>query len=311
MCLSRTIKDPLSKITSPSENAKLLALITDINLVTGSTFNDIVTDTTLSVNNDLALGLVDVANASVAFLADLTFTYEVLDNTLALKETVVENILSRNVTGAGIITIATEYFSVNTVMGVSTFYDEVGTEIVDQPTIDFLTDLINNSLVTPTCCLDCSNLAASFTYTGADVDCGAVNLATAGDTMEEILAKVCERFDTILGPSGFFNILQPEDNGNILDVTIFGNANSINVTNDQPLFIDRIGCSDDIMVTITSADGILFSTNSTVLTIPGNQSIVLTEFRHPIGLAAGTYTATLSWDGCGITKAQNITFNLS
>jgi hypothetical protein len=137
-------------------NAIIEEILTQVNTLTGSTFLDIVVDTTLTVNNDVALGLVPAANASVGFLADLTFDYEVLDVGLALKELVTENYLTRPVSGFGVVAIDTEIFSVHAVMGVMTFFDENQVEIVDPLVIANLTQLIIDSEVRPTCCPECS-----------------------------------------------------------------------------------------------------------------------------------------------------------
>lgn len=154
----------------------------------------------------------------------------------------------------------------------------------------------------------CDISGDAFIYQGDDVDCGALNLATAGDTIEDILNKVCLRIDTI---GQFFNIVGPNSDGDIYNVTINGIANSPGLAGDVTFFSDRIGCSDDIIITVDSPDGITFAGASTTLIIPGDESVGLTDWEHPTGLPVGSYNATLTWSACGINKVQNITFNLS
>lgn len=287
-------------------NDILQTLLSEINTLTTSTFTDIVTDTTLTVNNDVGLGLVPTAGAGATFLGDLTFTYEHLDVSLVLVDTIVENILSRNVDGFGIITTTVENFSVEAVMGNMTFYDASLVEVTDQIEIDNLIQLIVEEVVRPICCPDCGG--GDFTYTGADVDCGALNLATAGDSIEDILTKVCARIDTI---GQFFNIVLPNDDGDIDNLFINGSAGSTSVTNDINFWADRIGCNDDITITINSVDGITFFAGASFITVLSDSSFLISEFEHPVGLVAGNYNATLTWSSCGVDKVQNITFSLS
>lgn len=202
--------------------------------------------------------------------------------------------------------VTTDTFSVHAVMGAMTFYDSGFVEITDQVTIDALTALIVAGSVRPICCPDCNDLGASFTYSGEDVICGAITLATAGDTMTDILTNICTRIDTI---GSFFNIFAPNDDGDTVNVFLGGNADTTTILNDQPLWVDRIGCSEDITVTIDSVDGILLGL-STTATILANNSVQIVDFTHPVGLAAGNYSLTLTWSGCGMNKVQNITLTL-
>lgn len=150
------------------DNTTLQTILANINYLTASTFTDIVTDNTLTVNNDVGLGLIPAANASATFLSDLTFTYEVYDVSLVLKETVVENILARPVTGFGIQNTAVNSFSTSSVMGETTFYDASNIEITDQTEIDNLIQLILDKEVIPVCCPDCGAEADSGIWSIAD-----------------------------------------------------------------------------------------------------------------------------------------------
>jgi len=144
------------------DNATLLTLLGEINTITTSTFTDIVTDAVLTVNNDVGLGLVPTSGAGATFLGDLTFTYEHLDGSLVLVDTIVENILSRPVSGFGMVTTTIETFSVEATMGNMTFYDESLVEVTDPTEIEALIQLIVNEIVRPVCCPDCgggSNLS--------------------------------------------------------------------------------------------------------------------------------------------------------
>ena len=138
------------------DDANKIALLTDINTLTGSTFTDIVTDTTLSINGDLVICLYDPLNASATFTTTLTFEYEVLDSLLVLKDTRTETISTRNTTGTGISTVNIVDFSVVAIGGVYNFYDDLGVLITNQVIIDFLTNLILTQEVRVICCADCT-----------------------------------------------------------------------------------------------------------------------------------------------------------
>lgn len=149
------VKNP-GETTFTFNNTLLQTLLSAVNSTTTSTFTDLVTDSVYTINEDVGLGLVPSANASAAFLADLTFEYDILDVSLTLKETVIENITSLNTSGVGITNITIENIFVSASMGVLTFFDNTGAEITDVNEINSLINIIVEGNVTAVCCPDCS-----------------------------------------------------------------------------------------------------------------------------------------------------------
>ena len=148
------IKSPGATILTITDADKT-SLLSEINTLTGSTFTDIITDTALSINGDLALGLYDPTGASTIFTTNLNFEFEVLDSLLVNKSTITETITTRNISGTGIATTTIVNFSVDSVGGVYRFFDELGVEITNQTIIDNLTLLIKTQQVRNICCADC------------------------------------------------------------------------------------------------------------------------------------------------------------
>ena len=142
-------------------------------------------------------------------------------------------------------------------------------------------------------------------YNGADVDCGATNLATVGDSMDDILGKVCGLFDSM----GVFNMVSPSEDG---DNTII----ELNITQGEIesgesfIQVDRIGCDSDIVATITSADGIEYETVGASITLPSTDSFILIKYVMPV-LANGVYNFTVEYVGCGLTRTQNGTLTVN
>ena len=290
-------------------DADKIALLADINTLTGSTFLDIVTDIGTSISPDLGLALVPDTGAGANFLLDLRFDYEVLDAGLVQINAVNETILPRLASGVGIPAVSVVEFSVDSMGGVYTFFDTLDVEITVQDDIDMLTDLILNQEARNICCADCVGTGGGdFEYSGADVDCGATNLATDGDSMSDILMKVCGLFDSM----GVFNIIQPKD-ANSSSNSIFQIQGTFGVgqTGDAALFVDRIGCEDDITVTIDSPDGVTYNSGGTVAVIPSGQSLLSEEFEFPLTLVAGTYPFTLTWSACGLVRVQTGTLTVN
>lgn len=191
-------------------------------------------------------------------------------------------------------------FIVAASMGVLTFYDSNYLEITDQEIIDSLTQLIIDGEVTPICCPACE------LYTGNDVDCGSVNLATLGDTLEDILGKICTRFGTL---GEFYNILTPNDSGDIVNITYNTTAAGFSIPSVE-FSSDRVGCSSDITITIDSLDGFEFG-SGTVITILDGTSTITDSIVNTGVIAPGVYNSTFTWESCSLIRVQNITFNLS
>jgi hypothetical protein len=74
--------------------------------------------------------------------------------------------------------------------------------------------------------------------------------------------------------------------------------------------IDRNNCFEDVVATITSADGITFSTGATTLTILEGSSVAKTKLEWT-SLAAGTYLFKIAFVACGKTKEINCKLTLS
>jgi hypothetical protein len=73
---------------------------------------------------------------------------------------------------------------------------------------------------------------------------------------------------------------------------------------------DRNNCFDDIVATITSADGITFANASTTATILSGTSTLLTKLEWS-GLLAGTFLFKIVFVACGKTKEINCKLTLS
>jgi len=195
-------------------------------------------------------------------------------------------------------------FSVRAVMGVSTFYDAALAEITDQDEIDVLCDLIEASLVRPICCPECAEGSTGI-YDGDDVDCGATNLATAGDDLEDILTKVCGLFDSM----GLFNVTTTTGGSGSLDLDMDIDGN--NFSDSLDILIDRIGCTEDIVGELTTSDGLTFDDATTTLTIDALVSYQTYNILAPNTIAIGVYNFSIDWTACGVTRTQNGTVTVT
>jgi hypothetical protein len=140
-------------------------------------------------------------------------------------------------------------------------------------------------------------------YNGVDVDCGATNLATSGDSMDEILGKVCGLFSSM----SLFTVEVNQDTGGVgYDFAISGTTGS-GQTGDSGVYIDRIGCDEDIVVNLITTDPITMegygSGLGTTFTIPSSVVLIgVFEMEFTIGLGVGTYLFDLTFTACGFTR---------
>jgi len=135
--------------------------------------------------------------------------------------------------------------------------------------------------------------------------------ATLDQVILAILQAVCDSQGG--SAAGGYNIVAPSNDGDINNFTINGTAGGdAPTTGDQQFFIDRIGCDDDIFVTLTSANGFTFAdTGTNITTIPGNMSARAFAINYSGALLPGTYPFTLSYSACGVVKVQNCNLILS
>lgn len=106
-----------------------------------------------------------------------------------------------------------------------------------------------------------------------------------------------------------FVIISPaQEGGDNIDISLSGSAGSTG-TGDTVFWADRVGCADDIVLTVTSTDGVTIN-GSTTQTILSTESNFISEWQWPV-LGAGVYTWTLEWESCGVTRTQNYTLTLT
>ena len=197
-------------------------------------------------------------------------------------------------------TECSEIFSTNCIIYTGEDIDCSGTPLATNG--QTLNEIIENICTIP-------STPSDFIYNGGPVDCDGVNLAISGDTIEIILGKICDKITSMISS---FNILQPAaDSLEIDNFVINGSANTSNIAGDITFLVDRINCNNDIIINIISLNGITFNANATMVTINSDTSSLSNEWTHPTGLPAGSYPVILLWTSCGITKTQNITFNLT
>ena len=133
--------------------------------------------------------------------------------------------------------------------------------------------------------------------------------ATLDQVILAILQAVCDSQGG--SAAGGYNIVAPSDDGDINNFTINETAGN-DSTGDQQFFVDRIGCEDDIFVTLTSANGFIFSdTGTNITTIAQNTSSRAFVINYSADLPPGTYPFTLSYSACGVVKVQNCNLILS
>ena len=179
-----------------------------------------------------------------------------------------------------------------------------------------------NYVTDPTVCPDptpCFEIFDSqcICYSGDLLECeGQTWEIPVGTNVETVIQTLFNALCEVAS-SGTFNMLSP---ASLNDPTtwdlgdLLGNANIIRLNADPngvKFTFDRVGCGDDITITVSSSDsqfGPLFTaTTSNSITVSSNQSDVTYEmgYSYSGGVFPVDVPITFTYESCGSTVVQN------
>tara|TARA_R110002020_G_scaffold95470_1_gene229043 strand:- start:360 stop:986 length:627 start_codon:yes stop_codon:yes gene_type:complete len=179
-----------------------------------------------------------------------------------------------------------------------------------------------NYVTDPTVCPDptpCSEIfdAQCICYSGDLLECdGQTWEIPTGTDVETVIQTLFNALCEVAS-SGTFNMLSPVS---LNDPTTWdlgdlnGNANVIRLNldpNGVKFTFDRVGCGDDITITVASSDsqfGPLFTaTTSNSITVSSNQSDVTYEMGYSYSgvVFPVDVPITFTYESCGLTVVQN------
>jgi len=189
-----------------------------------------------------------------------------------------------------------------------------------------------NYVTDPTVCPDptpCSEIFDSqcICYSGDLLECGGQSWTIPPGTdvqtvIQTLFNALCEVATTV-APGIGYNITAPQlesGDNTAADLGILSTTGDPTVfsDSDRTNLVDRIGCADDIIVTVTWTDVLLdeiyFDTPGTTnVTIPSGNSLVISDvgIKFLVAPAPGyTGSFTVTYVSCGITKIQTWNYEI-
>ena len=165
-------------------------------------------------------------------------------------------------------------------------------------------------------------------YSGDLLECAGqtwtIPVGTNVETVIQTLFNAICDISTTIGPMLGYNIQtfgSSVSNPDLGSLTLYATdpTNETYAKSDIPFIVDRLGCADDIVVTLTWTDpdldyvyiGTLGTNSFTIASGLSSLTIDLKlKFVAPPGGTGKSGTFTATWVSCGITKIQTYSYSI-